>query len=919
MNIKEYFIKRKERKARIVEEVKVVKEEQRIAKEDLKKLPIEKQKKIKKEEKELKKIAKKERKQELKALPRKERRKIKKEQKIFKKVYNRKRRAISWSIVGVVLVLIVVQFGPLVSDITHAISGKDLDIDTTSSAAIAAREHGESVSKEIVNEGIILLKNEEDNLPLQKSDKINVFGISAHNFRYGGGGSGTTSSIHAVPFFDALDNAGIDYNKTLAEYYEGLTSSSNEGVGIIQVVQGFLGMNTIEEPEIDHLTDEVLEQAKSYSKDALIVITSSGSEASDFTPEQLTLSQNKRDLIEKVTENFENVTIVINAGNAIELGFLDEYPSIKSTVWIGTPGPFGTTSLANILNGTINPSGRTTDTYAYDSQSSAASQNFGDYKYDNLDKAFIVYQEGIYVGYRYYESYFMGDETGYQEAVQYPFGYGLSYTDFEWIPSNYRVEEDTILVDVEIKNVGTMAGKEVVQLYYSAPFYEGGLEKSAIELGDYEKTNVLEPNTSQLLTLEIPIRDMASYDEKTEEAYVLDAGNYEIKIGHNVHDISDSYTYTLESKVVYKEDADTNVTYENQFEYAHGDYTYLSRSDWERTYPQDEHSVEAPQSVIDIIKDTSIPEMSTDDLIFNADNGILLEDLKGKSIDDPLWKDYIDQFSADELMHLVTHGAYKTDAIERLGVPKTVLMDGPAGFSYFFGSFDTAGYPSELLIATTWNKDLAYKMGEAIGIEANAYGIQGWYAPAMNLHRTAQGGRNFEYFSEDPLISGNVGTAMTQGAQDKGLLVFMKHFVMNDQETNARSGIIVWSNEQAMRELYLKPFEMTVKDTNIHGAMSSFSYLGPVWAGANPDLLNNVLRKEWGFEGVVSSDAVFGFMKVEEAIINGNDLMLDIMSNTTQQRNLKKAFQENPQYIGTGLKESAHNILFAILQTNIFD
>lgn len=404
---------------------------------------------------------------------------------------------------------------------------------------------------------------------------------------------------------------------------------------------------------------------------------------------------------------------------------------------------------------------------------------------------------------------------------------------------------------------------------------------------------------------------MASYDTQTEQAYVLDEGDYVIKLARNVHDIVNEYTYTLDTKVVYETNDKTGVAYENRFEYVHGETTYLSRNDWNNTWPSDDNlDYSAPQTLIDNIDKIEV-DSSKEVPQFGVDNNLVLSDLKDVDRNDPLWDDFMDQFELNEIIDFVSYGAYKTIEVERLGVPQTLLMDGPAGFGYFFGDIETAGYPSELVVASTWNQDLAYEFGSTIGDEANAYGIQGWYAPAMNLHRTPQGGRNFEYFSEDPVIAGTMGAQMTQGAQDKGIIVFMKHFAMNDQETNARSGIVIWSDEQAMRELYLKPFEYTVKNTDVQAAMSSFSYLGHKWAGASDDLLIGMLREEWGFEGFVSTDAYFGFMSNVNAIQSGNELMLDIISPTANGKKLKKAYQQDPNAIGNALRNSVQ----AILQT----
>lgn len=919
----EFLKKRRAKKQEILQQVKEDKRKQKERKQEIATLSGEEKKAAIESDKQLRKEQKKQRKTEIKSLKGKAKRSAKKESKMYKKLKNRPRRFTGWAIVGILIAFIFIQIGPTAMNLLETMSGKHITVDTDSAEAIVARENGDQLSEKIANEGIVLLKNEDNHLPLNEK-KVNVFGFSSFDFRYGGGGSGGADLSRAVSLYEGLENAGISYNSELHDMYKGLREEQgieedNEGTGIMQVVQGMFGSNKSGEPSIDYLSEEAIEQAKNYSENALIVLPSAGTEASDMSEEQLQLTDAKRDLIEKVATNFENVTIVINAGNTLEIGFVEEYESIKSVLWVGTPGPYGTNSLGNVLAGNINPSGRLTDTYVYDNQSSPASENFGDYQYDNLDYSFINYQEGIYVGYRFYETYFENDEEGYQETVQYPYGYGLSYTDFEWNVVEQNFSEQSIEVKVEVTNVGDVSGKEVVQLYYSAPYTEGGLEKAAIEMATFEKTSLLEPNESEVLTLSFDTFEMASYDMHEEEAYVLDPGTYEIKVARNVHDIVESYEYEQSNKIVYEEDPETGTSYENQFELAAGEITYLSRNDWENTYPSDDDiSYEAPKYVVDAFneeREDSNMEMPT----FGEDNGLKLKDLKGLDYDDPKWDQFLNQLTLDEMFHFVTEGAYKTNEIERLGVPQTLLMDGPAGFSYMFKPVTAAAYPSEIVIASTWNKELAYQMGEAVGKEARAYGIQGWYAPGMNIHRTAQGGRNFEYFSEDPILSGKMGSAITKGAQDQGIIVFMKHFALNDQETNARSGNIVWANEQAIREIYLKPFEMTVKEADVLGVMSSFAMIGGEWSGANANLLQNVLRKEWGFEGFVSSDAVFGFMKAPDAVIAGNDLMLDTMSSHTNRKLLEEAYEKDPSGIANGVRESVHHILYTILKTYLFD
>ncbi|MHA6481998.1 glycoside hydrolase family 3 N-terminal domain-containing protein [Paenibacillus sp. strain BS8-2] len=909
-------------KKQLVLQVKEDKAKLRERKNEIAALPAEKRKAVIQQDQALRKEQKQQYKLELRALGRKERRAAKKQAKRYKKIKNRPRRAVGWSIAAAAVVLLVVQFGPTASNLFDMLSSKHITAVTDTPEGIAARENGGIIAEEIANEGIVLLKNEENQLPLQDK-KVNVFGMASLNLRYGGGGSGAGDTSRAVNLFQGLEQAGITYNTELKALYDEVAkregNSGSGSSGILQVVKGMLLGTSSDEPGIDYLTDEAIKQAQSYSDNAVIVISSESVEASDASIEQLKLTANKRALVEKVAQNFKNVTIVVNAGNALELGFVNEYESIKSVLWIGTPGPYGASALGNIMAGNVNPSGRLTDTYVFDNASAPSTENFGDYGYDNMKYSFLNYQEGIYVGYRFYETYYHNNEAGYKEAVLYPYGYGLSYTDFEWTVVDQTLSHEKIELQVEVKNVGKMAGKDVVQVYYSSPYINGGIEKSAIEMGAFAKTSLLGPGQSETLTLSFDTEEMASYDMNEEQAYVLDPGTYTIKVARNVHDIVASYDLELADRIVYEQDKDTGTAYENHFDLAKGEITYLSRNDWEGTYPSDENiSHDAPQYVLDAFskkREDSKQSLPT----FGADNELKLEDLQGLAFDDPKWELFLDQLTLDEMFDYVTNGAYHTQAIERLGVPKTLLMDGPAGFSYFFKPITAASYPSEIVIAATWNKDLAYRMGEAVGQEARAYGIQGWYAPGMNIHRTALGGRNFEYFSEDPVLSGKMAAAMINGAQDQGIIAFMKHFALNDQETNARSGNMIWANEQAIREIYLKPFEITVKESQPLAAMSSFSIIGTKWAGANSILLNDVLREEWGFDGFVSSDAVFGFMKAPDAVVAGNDVMLDIMSSSKNKKLLEAAYDKDPSGIANGVRTSVHHVFYTILKTYLFE
>lgn len=835
--------------------------------------------------------------------------------KIYKKQKNRPVKVALYSLVLVLLVFVGAKAAPIIGDIRELMS---VDINSNAPEAEAARLLGEALSEEISDEGIVLLKNDANLLPLQNK-KVNIFGYNALDFRHGGAGSGGADQSRSISLFDGLKNAGISYNESLLAFYnakreEAENADGKKESGLMAIIKGRFGMDAKTEPPIGYLTDEIITEAQAFSGTALLVFSASSVESADTKLEDLMLNQNQRDLLDKITSNFEHVIILINSGNPMELGFLDKYENIDAALWVGTPGSRGTNSIGKILAGTVNPSGRLTDTYAYNVGSNPASVNFGDFNYTNIDKlSFLNYSEGIYVGYRFYETYYQNDEAGYKATVQFPFGYGLSYTDFSWEVINQNLTADEISLEVKVTNTGNVSGKDVLQVYFSAPYTPGGIEKSAIELASYAKTSLLNPGASENIKISFPTRDMASYDMNNTEAYVLEKGTYEIKLSKNVHESAATLSYEVTETIVYKEDDATGVAIKNEFDYATGEFTYLSRNDWKGTYPTLENlNYTALQEVVDSFY--ARPEPSKGDLpVTGAENGLKLSDLRGVSYDDPKWQSFLDQFTVDELIRLFTNGGWKTIAVERLGLPETILLDGPAGINFFFKSLEAASYPTEIIIASTWNDALALKMGDTIGAEAKLLGVHGWYAPGLNIHRTPQGGRNFEYFSEDPLLSGNMAANMINGAQNNGIMVFMKHFVLNDQEVNARKGVAVWINEQALREIYLKPFEIAVKKAGATGVMSSFIHIGPKWSSGNPELLNNVLRNEWGFKGIVSSDAVQAwFMDPELALRNGNDLMLN-PAPSLQEKTIEALYKKDPVGVTVSLKERVHNIAYSIL------
>lgn len=855
----------------------------------------------------------------LKQQDKKQRRLQKKAYKAYKKRMARPRTIAAWVAVALVLALIWSAIGGFVTPIVHNLgtimSQKFTD---QTPEAQAARAAGEAFSTDISDEGIVLLKNENDLLPLSNR-RVNIFGDDAYNFKYSGGGSGAVDLTNCVTLFEGLEMAGIEINPQLHAMYRSMGNDAEDtGSGnVAAMVSSFLfGSETEDINSNEYLTDEVLAEARAYSDQAIVVLSNDVVESSDCSLEALKLTPNRQELIRTVAENFDHVIILVNVGNATELGIVEEYDSIEAVVWTGIPGTQGCISLGKVLTGQINPSGRLVDTYAYDVSSAPASENFGDYKYTNLNgKAFINYEEGIYVGYRYYETRYAGDEEGYWNAVQYPFGFGLSYTEFAWETVNFAADEETVSWEVKVTNTGTAAGKDVVQVYFSAPYIPGGVEKAAIELAAYDKTGLLQPGESETLTITFPVRDMSSYDMIAEEAYVLDAGTYEIKLARNVHDIVEVQTHEVAETVVYDTDEVTGTPIENRFDYANGGLTYLSRQDWEGTYPTDtDTNYEASAELLAAVDAYNNPALCTDPVpVTGAENGIVLADLKGLDYDDPKWEQFLDQFTFEELKVLFSEGGWHSAAIDRLGIPDTRMLDGPAGVNSMYVSVSAAAYPTEMMVASTWNDELAYQLGSHIGAECAAYDIQVWYAPAMNLHRTAQGGRNFEYYSEDPVLSGMMAASTIRGAQEQGVMVTIKHFVLNNEETNARSGIFCWTNEQAFRELYLRPFEISVKEGGATGAMSAFTHIGHKWSGANPELLQDLLREEWGFVGIVTTDAALGsFMDAGLACRSGNDLMLE-MGIANSAKVVEEAYAADPAGILLGLRECAHNLCYAIL------
>lgn len=814
------------------------------------------------------------------------------------------------------------------------------------------RANSTEVAKEISDEGIVLLKNENEVLPM-KHTEVNVFGYSSIDINFGGTGSGSGSDKYNVGFYEGLANAGISVNEELKEFYNDSYTEQQESN--VMAMTG--GDYNSYEPSVDEYTDGMIANARDYSDTAIIVLTRNGGEGGDLPLDTedyqggaagehyLELNKNERDMVAMVEENFENIIVVINSSNAMELGFLDD-EAVDAALWIGGPGCEGCNSLGEILVGTLNPSGRLADTYAYDLTSNPSYYNFGQFLYENTENqytlifdnpsvfngehyAYVDYAEGIYVGYRYYETRWINNETNecdeaaYEEAVQFPFGYGLSYTEFEQKIDHFTDDGTSITVDVTVTNTGDTAGKDVVQIYYTPPYYEGGIEKAFVNLVDYEKTDLLEPGESQTISITFSYEDMASYDYGENGCYVLEQGAYEIKLMNNAHDLIDSRTVTVDSDIIYNDEnagarSTDNTAAVNQFDdVSYGnDVTYVSRADWEGTLPTERaENKDASEEIITEIENQGLTEEQlneeAEDIVI-ADHGMTLEDVKGLDYDDPAWSDLLEQLSVEDMVTLISTGGYATAEIKSIGKNAGVDQDGPQGInSLISGDVKGVVFPSEVVVAATFNKEVAQKMGEALGDEAAEYGITGLYGPAMNTHRSPFGGRNYEYYSEDAVLAGKMAAAFVRGANEAGIYCYMKHFALDEQETE-RLDISIWCNEQAMREIYFKPFELCVKEGGVTAAMASDSFIGATWAGEREELMNTVLRDEWGFDGMVITDFVTSNSKNADRMIrSGTDLSLTTLGNLTPTE-LSTDTAAGRQ----ALRTASHNILYTFINSD---
>lgn len=858
-------------------------------------------------------------------------------------------------VLALAIILNLICIGPM-SSLLALVSGNG-------SITEESAQEATKLCEDIAADGIVLEQNDGGLLPLSSGASLNVFGWASVDPVYGGTGSGALSdSMEKVTLLQGLKNAGLTINDDLSKFY-------TEYCGVRPPL-GFAVHNwTLPEPPASTYPGELIEGAKSFSDKAMIVISRIGGEFADL-PHSMTcidgetesytensadyqdfpagthyleLSQSEKDMVELVCANFDNVILVYNGANTLELDFVEDYQQIQSVIWCPGPGQTGFNGLGKIIAGQVSPSGKNTDTFVYKLSDTPYFNNIGCFIYQNADELgyesrsafaagftvphFVNYVENIYVGYKFYETAAAEGLIDYGQTVQYPFGHGLSYTSFTQEMGPISENGGVISFDVTVTNTGSTAGKDVVEVYYNPPYTNGGIEKSSVNLAAFAKTGLLEPGKAETVTISFQAEEMASFDTHGKGCYVLEQGDYTISINADSHTVLDSQTYTVPSDIVYSSGnarvSDAAVA-TPAFDFAEGKATYLSRRDGFANYAD---AVAAPadfnmeQESIDTLytsynwdpndyNDPNDPMPLTD-----QKNGLVLADLRGADYDDPRWEKLLDQMSVAEMDDLIAMGGYATKAEDSIGKVSTTDCDGPSNITNNFTGLASIGFPSACIIASSWDVSLAEAFGRSIGQMGDEMDVTGWYAPAMNLHRSAFDGRNFEYYSEDGVLGGKIAAGSIRGVQEKGLYAYMKHFAMNDQQVSQIEMLCTWSTEQAIREIYLKPFELAVKDGGCRAAMAAWNYIGNQWAGACDSLLNTVLRDEWGFQGMVITDGYHdsGYMDSDRAIRSGCDLMLKNIDVATN--------HPTDQSSATGLlamRKACHNILYTVVNSRAY-
>lgn len=857
---------------------------------------------------------------------------------------------------------------------------KDLITVYTSGSDVVTTDESAKVCQTIEEEGMVLLKN-EDGLPLKEGAKVSLLGQDSVDFVYGGSGSGSVDTSLALNLKEAMEASGFDVNETLWDFYD-----SGAGKDYRKSVPDETGAGefAVNEVPASVYTDDVKDSFKDYNDAAIVCIGRSGGESADIPTEPLAsgykyleLDQDERDMLTMACQNFDNVVVLVNANNAMELGFLNDeaYKNVKACVWVGGVGQEGIKAVAEALAGKTNFSGHLADTYAYDSQSAPSIENIGDFTITNSDvtngNKYTVYSEGIYVGYRYYETRYEDTVLGtagvgnydYASTVKYPFGYGLSYTNFAY--SNFSAEEkdDSFDLHVTVTNTGDVAGKDVVEAYFQSPYTdydkENGIEKSAVELCGFDKTKELKPGESQNITISVDKKELRTYDSNNAKTYILDAGDYYFTAATDVHealnnilaakaadgvsvntgamtsagDATFTYKWTnekLDDKTYsVSNDGEENYEITNQFDGADlnkiddgaQSITYVSRSNWADTMPTEKATLALSQSMHDEMTGIKeyVPEKTDEEMPTMGKSGSMtLAQMIGKDYDDPDWDELLDQLTYEEMTELIGLGYHSTAAIASVAKPATVDENGPQGFTKKLSGVggSICAYTDENIMAATWNVELMEEVGQHIGEDTMAAGGSGLYGPAMNTHRSPYAGRDFEYYSEDGFLAGKIAAAEVTGIQSKGVYVYIKHFALNDSETKCRC-ISTFANEQSIREIYLQPFEHAVIEGGAYNVMNAFARIGVTWCGASKNLMTNVLRNEWGLRGFGITDysTTGKTYNVYLGVMAGTDTW-DSSSADTWQKRLLNHEEDNDVALTLAMREASHRILYTVANSN---
>ena len=899
--------------------------------------------------------------------------------------------------------------------VTTSVIIKDENVDEDTEYYKSQFDSSEELAKwqkelceQIQGEGSVLVMNNDDALPVEKGIGVTMFGRSSSDVIYCGTGSGQVNTANAATMSSAFNEAGFKVNQPMLDWYAGQIQALKDA-GLNRSTAGWMA-EWDDIPDATRLAEIPADQVASsgvsyegYDDLALVVIGRSGGEGTDLPHGEFTdgtsyfeLQQVEKDLLKYVASlNFDKIVVLINSSNAMSLNWLNdpEY-KIDACLWIGGPGQYGLNAVAKILCGDINPSGRFVDTYSSSTLSAAAMQNFGAFQYANGNREegtvggvlidgypqdqskmryatfYMIEKEGIYVGYKYYETRYEdivlgqgnadgdagivmseGNSWNYSDEVDYAFGYGLSYTTFtqEFLGAEYDREADAYTVRVEVTNTGDVAGKEVVQVYGQQPYTEfdreNGIEKASVQLVGFGKTDILDPNESEIVEVTVDRKELTSYDAFVNKTYILEEGDYYLAIGSNAHDAvnnilaakgyttEDGMDYDGDADKVYKfhesdtdtttyaySDANMGVKITNQFDsvdlnyYGDGMVTYLTRNDWQGTYPTPYTDLTATQEMIHDLQFNYEPDNSVPDIVTGStETSYSVVMMRGLDYDNPLWEDLLDQMTLEEMATVIANAGYKGLGMDSVALPETEHNDGPQGLR----GADVA-YTSEAVMGSTYNVEIMHNVGLSMGEDAlhmdGETPFAGWYGPGVNIHRTPYCGRNFEYFSEDSFLTAKMAASEIAAAQSMGLCSFVKHFALNDYETN-RYSASTFNNEQAVREIYLKPFEYAVKEGGTNGIMSAYNRVGCRWAGAHKSLLTNVLRDEWGFDGVIVTDAMTNsrnWMDFRIGLEAGNDLWLNTSANLTD--TLMEYAKADKQLVAN-MREACHHYLYAMVNS----